>query len=428
MKKHLCGLFWILLIALCLVEPAAAEMETFADSIVNAKSLADAPANWMPADADMFKAAESGSVGGNPYGLRYYYNPDKALDQLIVRTASKEVNYNGTYGAPTTAGSNYTIYGNKDVLSAWVTTGNGLTSFVDGQGLTAGTFVKGVERGLGMNNDKGNHDAIFEIAVTVGDAYNPWLLRPVRNPDPTKFGANPAEYGTNGAFPADAAAAGIGTGAAADAVFANYKAAYEAWAQSSHSDPKESNRFPWTELGYTYYWGQAENVPTRLSEVQGMSEFILLGGAGGANLNKTPSGTDESGNVVVVGIYASQSYIYTKNDGTSLSNAPGAQYGNGFASFNVTGPCDTLWAGKAFQAGARLDAATPNTITIAAGGSMSGGQGILVGSQNYAVTNAGSITANAGKKNSTSPEVKISPSCFRALCIRPLIPARCRMF
>ncbi len=397
MKKHLRGLFWLLLIALCIVRPAAAEMETFADSIVNARALADAPANWMPANADMFKIAESGSVGENPYGLRYYYNPDKTLNQLIVRTSSKEVNYNGSYGAPTTAGSNYTIFGNKDVLSAWVTTGNGLTSFIDSQGLTASTMIKGVERGLGMN-DKGTHDAIFEMAVTVGNAANPWLLRPVRNPDPTKFGANPAGYGTNGAFPADAAAAGIGTGAAADAVFAHYKTAYEAWAQSSHSDPKESNRFPWTELGYTYYWGQAENVPTRLSEVQGMSEFILLGGAGGSDKTITPSGTDESGNVIVVGIYAPQSYIYTKNNGTTFSDAPDAQYGNGFASFNVTGPCNTLWAGPSFQIGASMDGAVPNTITIGTGGSISGGQGILVGSRNYTVTNYGTITANADTK------------------------------
>lgn len=391
MKKHLRGLFWILLIALCIVRPAAAEMETFTDSIVNAKALADAPANWMPANADMFKIAESGSVGANPYGLKYYNN------QLIVRTSSKEVNYNGTYGAPTTAGSNYTIYGAKNILSNWVTTGNGLTSFIDSQGLTASTMIKGVERGLGMNNT-GAHDAIFEMAVTVGNAANPYLLRPVRNPDPTTFGANPANYGTNGAFPANAAAAGIGTGAAADAVFANYKTAYEAWAQSSHSDPKESNRFPWTELGYTYYWGQAENVPTRLSEVQGMSEFILLGGAGGSDPLKTPSGTNESGNVIVVGIYATQSYIYTKNDGTTFSDAPDAQYGNGFASFNVTGPCNTLWAGPSFQVGASMDSLVPNIITIGTGGSISGGQGILVDSRHYMVTNYGTITANADTK------------------------------
>jgi outer membrane autotransporter protein len=351
-------------------------METFAQSVVNAHSNAAAPAAWIPSSADMFKVSTAGSVGANPYGLQYYNN------QLIVRTASSENAYNGVYsGGPiTTAGSNYTIFGNKDVMSAWVTTGKEMTGFIDGQGLTAGTFVKGVERGLGMN-DKGNHDAIFEMAVTVSNTANPYMLRPTRNPDPTQFSTDPAKHGTNAAFPATAQAAGIGTGAAADAVFANYKKAYTDWMTAN---------YPWTQLGYTYYWGQAANKPENLSEVQGMSEFILLGGAGGSDPLKTPSGTNESGNVVVVGIYASQSYIYTKNNG---------QYGNGFASFNVTGPCNTLWAGKAFQAGASLNpAALPNKITIAAGGAIAGGQGILVGSQNYEVTNAGSITANAGAK------------------------------
>lgn len=376
MKKNLCGLFWILLMVLYLIRPAAAQMETFAQSVANAHANAATPAGWIPPSADMFKVSSLASVGANPYGLQYYNN------QLIVRTVSTERAYNGYYppNIPTTAGSNYTIYGNKDVMSAWVTTGKEMTGFIDTQGLTAQTVVKGLERGLGMP-DNGTHDAIFEIAVTVGDTANPYLLRPTRNPDPTQYSTNPADHGTNAGFPANAQAAGIGTGAAADAVYANYRTAYTDWMTAN---------YPWTQLGYTYYWGQAPDKPTNLSEVQGMSEFILLGGAGGSDPSKTPSGTNETGNVVVVGIYASQSYIYTKNNG---------QYGNGFASFNVTGPCNTLWAGRDFQVGASLNsAALPNTITIAAGGSIAGGQGILVGSQNYTVTNAGSITANAGTK------------------------------
>jgi outer membrane autotransporter protein len=391
MKKSLFLSVLISLLIFCSAPIAsAAEMETFAQSVTNAHANAAEPqgtlGRWIPTADSMFKVSTAGSVGANPYGLQYYNN------QLIVRTASSENAYNGVYsGGPiTTAGSNYTIFGNKDVMSAWVTTGKEMTGFIDSQGLTAGTFVKGVERGLGMNNDKGNHDAIFEMAVTVGDTANPNLLRPTRNPNPTVYSTNPADHGTNANFPATAQAAGIGTGAAADAVYANYKKAYTDWMTAN---------YPWTQLGYTYYWGQAANKPENLSEVQGMSEFILLGGAGAADPTKTPSGTNESGNVVVVGIYASQSYIYTKNDGMNLSNAPDAQYGNGFASFNVTGPCNTLWAGRDFQVGASLNpAASPNTITIAAGGSIAGGQGILVGSQNYTVTNVGSITANAGAK------------------------------
>jgi outer membrane autotransporter protein len=389
MKRNLCTLVIFALIALFSATSVSAA-ETFDESVVNAKANAAnpiglAPTGWVASDADMFKVGVSGSDAAVNYGLKYYNN------QLIVRTASTERAYNGYYSpnVPTTAGSNYSIYGNKNVLSAWVTMGKGMTGFIDGQGLTAGTAVKGLERGLGMS-DGGTHDAIFEMAVTVSDTVNPYLLRPTRNPNPTTYSTNFLDHGTNAVnIPADAAAAGIGTGAAADAVYANYKAAYTAWMTSN---------YPWTQLGYTYYWGQAANKPAKLSDVQGMSEFILLGNTGNSDGSLTPSGTSESGKVVVVGIYATQSYLYTKNNGTILTDAAGAQYGNGFASFNVTGPCNTLWAGAAFQVGTNLNAASPNTITVGAGGSVSGGQGILVGSQNYTVTNAGLITANANTK------------------------------
>ncbi|HQM46164.1 MAG TPA: hypothetical protein PLC82_09910, partial [Smithellaceae bacterium] len=371
---------------------AAQSLETYSQAVSNAKAHADAPAAWMPAATEMVKISTASSVGENPYGLKYYGVP--ANDQVIVRTLSSSNAYNGAWGTLTTAGTNYAIYGASNSMNAWVTTGKEMTGFIDSQGLNAGTVIKGLEKGLGMN-DKGNHDAIFEMAVTVGDTTNPYLLRPARNPDPTKYSVNPGDYGTFASFPADAKTAGIGTGAAADKIFVNFKQAYANWAAQAYS----TSPFPWTQLGYTYYWGQAENPPANLSDVQGMTEFILLGGAGSADPSKTPSGTDESGRVIAVGIYSPQSYLYTKNDGKGFSNAPDAQYGNGFASFNVTGPCNTLWAGAAFQAGAHLDAASPNTITIVgAGGSISGGQGILVGSQNYTVTNAGFITADADTK------------------------------
>jgi outer membrane autotransporter protein len=391
MKKSLCAFILFPLVVLYAAALPAAGLETYSQSVVNAKAHADAPAAWMPSAAGMVKISAASSVGDNSYGLKYYGAP--AGNQVIVRTLSSSNAYNGAWGTLTIAGDNYSIYGGKNSMNAWVTTGKEMTGFIDGQGLTSQTVIKGLERGLGMN-DKGNHDAIFEMAVTVGDTANPYLLRPVRNPDPAKYSGNSAEYGTNGSFPADAKAAGIGTGAAADRVYANFKEAYVNWAGQAYS----TSPFPWTQLGYTYYWGRAENPPANLSDVQGLSEFILLGGAGSADPSKTPSGTDESGHIIAVGIYSPQSYLYTKNDGTKLSDAPDAQYGNGFASFNVTGPCNTLWAGAAFQAGAHLDAASPNTITVGPGGSVSGGQGMLVGSQNYTVTNAGFVTADADTK------------------------------
>ena len=406
MKEHLLVFVLILFIIICSAFTGSAQMETYSDSLVNAKTNADTPTNWMAAYDDIVKISTAGSVGANPYGLKYYG------DQLIIRTASTERAYNGYYwpNTPTTAGSPYAVRDGTTIMRSWVTTGNEITSFVDRQNLNANTIVRGLEKGAGMDST-GTHDAIFEMAVTVGDHYNPHLLRPTRNPDPTKYSTNPGEYGTYGKFspgdtpfPASPEEAGIGRNGdpAAEAAYANFKAAYNAWATQSHSDPNVNYRFPWTELGYTYHWGQAPNVPKKLSEVRGLSEFILLGGTGNSDPTKTPSGTNEEGKVVVVGIYATQSYLYTKNDGTKLSNATDAQYGNGFASFNVTGPCNTLWAGANFQVGARRDTGAPHTITIGPDGSVSSaqnpGQGILVSSQDYTVTNAGSITATADTK------------------------------
>ncbi|HNZ11886.1 MAG: Outer membrane protein B precursor [Deltaproteobacteria bacterium ADurb.Bin151] len=406
MNKHLLAFVLIPLILLCSTLTGTAQMETYSDSLVNAKTNADAPINWMAAYDDIVKISTAASVGANPFDLKYYG------DQLIVRTASTERAYNGYYwpNIPTTAGSSYAVRDGTTIMRSWVTTGKEVTSFIDRQNLNANTIIRGLEKGTGMSST-GTHDAIFEMAVTIGDHYNPHLLRPTRNPDPAKYSTNPGEYGTYGKFapgdtpfPASPEEAGIGRNGdpAAEAVYANYKAAYNAWATQSHSDPDVNNRFPWTELGYTYHWGQAPNVPTKLSEVQGLSEFILLGGTRNSDPAKTPSGTNEEGKVVVVGIYSTQSYLYTKNDGTKLRNAAGAQYGNGFASFNVTGPCNTLWAGAAYQVGARRDTGLPHTITIGPDGLISSaqnpGQGILVSSRDYTVTNAGSITATADTK------------------------------
>jgi len=343
----------------------------------------------MPTIA-MVQVGEAGSAHATTYNLKFYGAP--ADNQLIVRSLSNANAYNGAWGSVVTAGTNYTIFDTKNRMSTWVTTGSSTTTFIDNNGLTAGTVVKGLEKGLGMN-DTGTHSAIFEMAVTVSNTANPYLLRPTRIPDPAAFNADWTKYGTGAPYPANATEAGIGTGAAADNTFASFKDAYDYKLSVTYT----TDKFPYTQLGYTYYWGQADNVPP-LDKIQGMSEFILLGGTGGSDPALTPSGTDESGNVKVVGIYAPQSYVYTKNDGTALSDAAGSQYGNGFASFNVTGACDTLWAGAAFQTGASLDAASPNTITVGALGNVSGGQGILVDSQNYTVTNAGTITANAATK------------------------------
>ncbi|MEI7752115.1 MAG: hypothetical protein WCJ71_08505, partial [Candidatus Omnitrophota bacterium] len=164
-------------------------------------------------------------------------------------------------------------------------------------------------------------------------------------------------------------------------VFSNVQTYLQGWQTSTLI----GGTFPWTELGYTYYWGQSS---TALSSIQGLSEFIILGSTA----------------VKIIGIYSPQSYYYTKNDGTTFSVAIDAQHGNGFASFNITANCDTIWAGNAFQSEASTDTSKPNQIDIASGATISGGQGILVWSTNYTVTNAGTISgATVNKLKDSNP-------------------------
>jgi outer membrane autotransporter protein len=120
--------------------------------------------------------------------------------------------------------------------------------------------------------------------------------------------------------------------------------------------------FPLTQLGYTYFWGNGPTPPADLDQINGLSEFVVLGGTS-AN---------------IYGIYSTVSYIYTMHNG---------EYGNGYANFNVSGPCDTIWAGHSFQYNVSRVASSPNQIhIIGPGGDVSGGEGILVWSLNYTVT------------------------------------------
>ncbi len=273
---------------------------------------------------------------------------------LIVRTAAGSWNFRSTFvGQP-----DYKIFNtaNPTGTATWVTTGNDATNFLIRNGATGATVTKLLERGLGMDT-AGTHHAIIEFAVA---PTNSNLQRPTRNPDITRY--LPAAYGTGAPF--------VQPAGMSDTAYANFKAYYDYWMGEAYSsDPKKM--FPWTQLGYTFFWG---NGFTR-EQITGMSEFIMLGG------------TD----VGINGIYATQSYLYTRNDGTGFSAAENAQFGNGFASFKIDGSCDTLWAGHRFQKNVLRDAATPNRIIIENNGSVSGGQGLLIWSLNYDVVNDGLI-------------------------------------
>ncbi|MEN6620140.1 MAG: autotransporter domain-containing protein [Smithella sp.] len=314
----------------------------YAESLQLAINNAARPTGWTP--ATLFIIPDSGTTEGLVY--------DGA--KLVVRTATKSRNYKWNYVGQ----AGYKIYGQPTTDAAWVTAGNDATKFLLSNGATGANITKLLEHGLGMDAT-GTHDAIVEYAVDTQ-----YLLRPTRNPDITQY--LPAQYGTNLPF--------VKPLGMSDTTFNNFKAYYENWLAGAYG----AYAFPWTQLGYTFFWGNGYTLP----QINGMSEFIILG--------QSP--------VNIIGIYATQSYIYTRNKGDEFSSASDAQYGNGFASFKIDGTCDTVWAGHRFQKYVRAAIDTPNQIIIENSGVVSGGQGLLIWSLNYDVINRGIISGATNDK------------------------------
>jgi len=318
----------------------------YAESLHLAIDHAATPSGWTPPSLFVIPDTTVGTTEGLVYDG----------GKLIVRTATKSRNFKWNYVGQAA----YKIYGPATTDAAWVTTGNDATRFLTANGVNGSNVATLLERGLGMDAT-GTHDAIVEFAFI---PTNDNLMRPVRNPDITQY--LPAQYGDALPF--------VKPAGMTDATYANFKAYYENWKAGAYG----SYAFPWTQLGYTFFW---DNGYT-LAQINGMSEFIILG--------QTP--------VDIYGIYATQSYIYTRNDGTDFSTAASAQYGNGFASFKIDGTCDTVWAGHRFQKNVRTTTAVPNEIRIESGGSVSGGQGLLIWSLNYDVINNGIISGATADK------------------------------
>ena len=311
---------------------------TYPESVQMAWDHAVSPAGWTA--PSLFSITGPGVVQGLTYDG----------GALIVRTATKSRNFKWNYVGQ----AGYKIYGPATTEAAWVTTGNDATKFLLANGVTGANATTLLERGLGMDAT-GTHDAVVEYALI---PTNDNLMRPTRNPDITQY--LPGQYGDALPF--------VKPAGMTDATYADFKAYYENWKTGAYGQYP----FPWTQLGYTFFWGNGSS----LANITGMTEFIILG--------QTP--------VEIYGIYATGSYIYTRNKGGVFSTDSDAQYGNGFASFKIDGTSDTVWAGHRFQKNVRTATATPNEIRIESGGSVSGGQGLLIWSLNYDVVNNGTIS------------------------------------
>lgn len=235
----------------------------------------------------------------------------------------------------------------------WVTTGNELPEWYrnPGNGVNAENIALKTARLLGLpTSSLAQYNAVVELWIDPDKVF-----RPTRDPNraaqptalPTQdFAAKPAYMTDND--------------------YDKFKTWYIANIASSYNDPDPNKQYPWTQLGYTYDWGGDQDT---LASIAGLSEFVILGTRAGVT---SPLET--------FAVYSIQSYIY--KTGTD---------GDGVGNFNVTGHCDTIWAGTKFQPGG-------NTVIIGQNGVVAGGEGIYISSTGYTITNSGSIIGPTGQK------------------------------
>jgi len=357
----------------------------FQRAITLSREHADNPTGWVSdytaGDKRMVTITGNPATENTAFGLKYDPNGyGDGKNYLIVRTLGKTDYMGSNYvNQP-----DYKVFGSATQKAYWVTTGNEATNFIRDKA-TSTNWVRLMERGLGMKDDN-SHTAMVEYAVI---ADNDHILRPTKISDIKTYSKMASDYGTSAKFPTTP------PDGMTQATYDNYvggngvaKGFYQYWKeQTFDSDVKSNEAFPWTQIGYTFFWGNGE---AKLADIQGMSEFILLG--------QTP--------VQIYGIYAPQSYIYTLNKDGAFSTAADAQYGNGFASFKIDGTCDTVWAGHRFQRNVSTGAA--NQINITNAGSLSDGQGLLIWSLNYAVDNQGTISGATANKFATTNTANIA--------------------
>ncbi len=329
-----------------------------------ADTIGNDPGPWLAPAGSIVYIPGDGSTD-NDFGLKYDASHPTCL---ITRTATKASYYTGSILSY--VHDSYKILDFRSSPAddaAWVTTGNQVTQFV----LNSGNWASGdnvttlLERGLGMQNND-SHDMILEIAIIPdADGFDNVMMRPVKNPDVETYSTTASDYGNAATFQQPA-------GMTSGTVYEYFQTYYNNWKVSA----LDNRTFPWTQMGYTFFWGNGSTQ----SDIQGMTEFIVLA--------KTT--------VNLYAMYATSSYAYTLNNAGTFSSVAAAQFGNGFASFNIDGSygeCKTVWAGHRFQKLTLDEADGTNEIIVTNSGTVTGsaGSGILVWSLNYKVTNNGYI-------------------------------------
>jgi uncharacterized protein with beta-barrel porin domain len=186
---------------------------------------------------------------------------------------------------------------------------------------------------LGMPADHTGYRVVEAYASVNG------LLRPMKNPDVTNPNSS-LEW-------------------AAD-VDTRYPG-FRNWFNGNLSTYTDKPPYPWTQLGYTYDWGNPN------SKV-GLSEFIL------------PIPAGQTNNMLdFYAVYSIGSYSY---------------FDRPSGNFYISGDCDTVWAGTSYQPNAG-----GNAVVINSGATVY--QGILISSGGFTVTNNGTVLGPGKNSDNT---------------------------
>ena len=141
-----------------------------------------------------------------------------------------------------------------------------------------------------------------------------------------------------------------------------YPPAYDYSTYSDSNGAVHTNvPYPWTRVGYTYDWANVDS--TDPNAIIGLSEFITPAKSVGQTINQ----------IKVQAVVSIGSYSY---------------YDRATGNFDVTGDCDTIWAGTRYTPVTPAAGETP-WVHVAQGATVS--QGITVSSEGFEIVNYGSI-------------------------------------
>jgi uncharacterized protein with beta-barrel porin domain len=244
-----------------------------------------------------------------------------AHDQVLVSSFTDFSGYNSSY------------VDNSHRGTLWVAAAPDLYNFLRDNNISGTDAALRTKQLLGMPADKSS-DRVVEVWANVTG-----MRRPMKNPDITNPNSS-VEY------PAD--------------VDVNYPG-FRAWFEGNKSTYTASPPYPWTQLGYTYDWGNPD------SKV-GLTEFIVPANDGSIKYT-----------IEFYGVYSIGSYSYFNRD---------------TGNFNVTGDCDTVWAGTYYQ-----PYGGGNAVTVASGTTVYAG--ILISSAGFTVTNNGTVLGPGKNSDNT---------------------------